>query len=187
MTIMRIPSVKVCMASLYGGPGHVCVYESLELRGGFVCVWGSCARAYREVGSAGGMEVVGGRKHHHDQAEGEDGLHAPGLAIVDLLRQLVGTAADGCEGIGIDLQSTASQSLCTLATSIVSNRCAHVPQAWRRSRNPANGIRTFPCFFQDASIESPLAVVGLVSALKELIALEEMHAHSSSHRLEDST
>lgn len=108
MTIMTTPSVQVCMAPLYGGPGHVCVYESLELRGGFGCVWGSRARAYREVGSAGGMEVVGGCKHHHDQAEGEDSLHAPGLAIVDVLRQLVGAPADGCEGVGIDLRSTAS-------------------------------------------------------------------------------
>ena len=32
----------------------------------------------------------------------------PGLAIVDVLRQLVGAPADGCEGVGIDLRSTAS-------------------------------------------------------------------------------
>ena len=75
------------------------------------------------------MEVVGGRKDHHDQAEGEDGLHAPCLAIVDVLRQLVGAAADGCEGIWIDLQSMAYISLYTSGLDPQCSRHAHAPQA----------------------------------------------------------
>lgn len=55
------------------------------------------------------MEVVSGCEYHHDQAEGEDGLHAPCLPIIYVGSQLVGAAASGCEAVGINLRSNQYQ------------------------------------------------------------------------------
>ena len=50
--------------------------------------------AHRKVGNFGGMEVVSGGKHHHDQAEGQNGFHAPCLAIGHPCGQLVCTTSN---------------------------------------------------------------------------------------------
>ena len=61
--------------------------------------------AYRQVSDFSGMEVVCGCKYHHDQAECQDGFHAPRLSVIHTRGQLVCTAPDGCEGIRINLRS----------------------------------------------------------------------------------
>ena len=61
--------------------------------------------AYREVGNFSGMEVVGGCKDHHDQAEGQDGFHTPRLAVGHACGQLVCTTPDCSESERVNLHS----------------------------------------------------------------------------------
>ncbi len=60
--------------------------------------------AHREMGNFGGVEVVRGCEDHHDQAEGQDGFHAPGLAVGNLCGELVCTASNCCESERVNLQ-----------------------------------------------------------------------------------
>ena len=60
---------------------------------------------YRQVSDFSSMEVVGGRKNHHHQAERQDGFHAPRLCVIHARSQLVCTAPDCCEGVWINLRT----------------------------------------------------------------------------------
>ena len=101
------------MAARSCSPSHCCKASQVAPLFNMISAEGSGwpaneGRAYGQVSDVSGMEVVSGCKHHHDQAEGEDGFHAPRLPVVHAWSQLVCTAPNCCEGVGIDLHRIGS-------------------------------------------------------------------------------
>lgn len=69
---------------------------------------------YGEVNDFRGVKVICGCKDNHDQAECQDGFHAPCLGIGHICSELVCATANGSEGIWINLHRIAIKFIISL-------------------------------------------------------------------------